>query len=296
MASFAPEVFFYIGKFPVTNTVINTILVDGFLLTLAFLTRSKLALIPGKFQNLMEYFISSMNGFVESVAEKKTKAVFPVFLTFFLFIIVANLSALIPGIGTFGVWETEVDHGEITRHLVPFNRATTSDLNTTLALAICSLAITNGYAIHKLGLKEYLTKFFSFIPLLISIGQGRFKPNVNVKNPLDLVISIVTPIVMVFVGLLELLSEFVKGISLSFRLFGNIYAGDVVHHTVGGIFPFLFPVPFMLLELIAGSIQALVFAMLTMVFMVILSQSHHEDDGHNTEGKAIPAVKKEVSH
>ena len=100
MASFAPEVFFYIGKFPVTNTVINTILVDGFLLTLAFLTRSRLALIPGKFQNLMEYFISSMHGFVEGIAGEKTKAIFPVFLTFFLFIIVANLSALVPGIGT----------------------------------------------------------------------------------------------------------------------------------------------------------------------------------------------------
>jgi F-type H+-transporting ATPase subunit a len=101
---------------------------------------------------------------------------------------------------------------------------------------------------------------------------------------------------MIFVGFLELLSEFVKGVSLSFRLFGNIYAGEVVQHTVGGIFPFLFPIPFMLLELIAGSIQALVFAMLTMVFMIILSESHHEDEGHTAEGHMSPAVKKEVSH
>ncbi len=287
MSSFAPEVFFYIGKFPVTNTVINTILVDGFLLTLAFLTRSRLALIPGRFQNLMEYFISSMHGFVESVAGNKTKVIFPVFLTFFLFIIVSNLSGLIPGIGTFGVEEEITENGKTVTEIIPLIRPTTSDLNTTLALAIISLVITNGYAIYKLGPREYLTKFFAFIPLLIRIGQGKIKPNVNFKNPLDLVISVITPIVMIFVGLLELLSEFVKAISLSFRLFGNIYAGEVVLHTVNGIFAFLFPVPFLMLELIAGSIQALVFAMLTMVFMIILSSSHEEDQGH--EKAALPS-------
>lgn len=296
MASFAPEVLFEIGRFPVTNTVVNTVLVDGFLVTLAFLTRSKLKQIPGKFQNLIELLLSGFHNFVEGIAGEKTKAIFPVFMTFFLFIIVANLSALIPGLGTIGIWETEIDHGEVTRHLVPINRATTSDINTTFALAITSLVITNGYAIHKLGLKEYLTKFFAFIPLLFSIGTGKFKFNVNYKNPLELIIGVITPIVMIFVGLLELLSEFVKGVSLSFRLFGNIYAGEVVQHTVGGIFPFLFPIPFMLLELIAGSIQALVFAMLTMVFMIILSTSHHEDEGQIAEEPAGSAVKKEVSH
>lgn len=296
MASFAPEVFFEIGRFPVTNTVINTILVDGFLVALAFITRSKLKQIPGKFQNLMEYLLSSMQSFVEGIAAEKTKVIFPVFMTFFLFIIVANLSALVPGIGTFGVWHVEEHHGEISRELIPFNRATTSDINTTFALAIVSLVITNGYAIHKLGLKEYLTKFFAFIPLLIRLGQGKVKPGINLKDPLNLVISIITPIVMIFVGLLELLSEFVKGVSLSFRLFGNIYAGEVVQHTVGGIFPFLFPIPFMMLELIAGSIQALVFSMLTMVFMIILSTSHHEDEGHVAPSPEGQKARGEVSH
>jgi F-type H+-transporting ATPase subunit a len=286
MASFAPEVFFYIGKFPVTNTVINTILVDGFLVILAFVTRSKLKLIPGMFQNLMEYFFSGIHGFVENVAEKKTSAIFPVFMTFFLFIIVANLSGLVPGLGTFGIKEQTVVNGETVTEFIPFNRPTTSDLNTTLALAIVSIVITNGYAIHKLGLKEYLTKFFAFIPFLISIGQGKPNINVNWKNPLEVFISVLTPIVMIFVGLLELLSEFVKAVSLSFRLFGNIYAGDVVLNTVHDMFAFIFPIPFMMLELIAGSIQALVFAMLTMVFMIILSSSHHEDE----------AGLKEVSH
>lgn len=279
MTSFAPETIFWIGRFPVTNTVINTILVDGFLLILAFLTRSKLTLIPGMFQNLMEYFISSIHGFVESIAEDKTKVVFPVFMSFFLFIIVANLSGLIPGVGTIGTYKHVVENGKVITTFIPFNRSTTSDLNTTLALAVISLVITNGYAIHKLGLKEYLTKFFAFIPFLIKLGQGKANVKLNFRNPLDLFISIITPIVMIFVGLLELLSEFVKAISLSFRLFGNIFAGDVVLDTVHHIFAFLFPVPFLMLELITGAIQALVFAMLTMVFMIILSTSHHEDEG-----------------
>ena len=84
MASFAPEVIFHIGKFPVTNTVINTIFVDGILLVLAYTTRSKIALIPGKFMNLMEIFIGGINDFVAIIAEDKTKVVFPVFMTFFL--------------------------------------------------------------------------------------------------------------------------------------------------------------------------------------------------------------------
>jgi F-type H+-transporting ATPase subunit a len=286
MGSFAPEVIFQIGKFPVTNTIINTILVDGFLLTLAFLTRSKLALIPGKFQNLMEYFISSIHSFVESIAEDKTNVAFPVFMSFFLFIIVANMSALIPGIGTFGVKEEVVKNGKTVTEIIPLIRPATSDLNTTLGLAVVSLVITNGYAVYKLGVREYLTKFFAFIPLLISIGQGKAKFNANLRNPLDVFISVLTPIVMIFVGLLELLSEFVKAVSLSFRLFGNIYAGEVVLNTVNGMFAFFFPIPFLMLEMIAGAIQALVFAMLTLVFMIILSQSHHEDEG----------TLKEVSH
>lgn len=282
MASFAPEVFFEIGRFPVTNTVINTIIVDGFLVILAFMTRSRLALIPGKFQIMVEYIFSSVHSFIESIAGDKTKVAFPVFMTFFLVIMVANYSGLVPGLGTFGVWHTEIHNGEIEKHLIPFNRPFTSDINATFALAFVSLVITNGYALFKLGPKEYLTKFFAFIPLLISIGQGKVKKP-NMKNPLDLFISILTPMVMIFVGLLELLSEFVKAISLSFRLFGNIYAGEVVLETVHGIFAFLVPIPFLMLEFIVGAIQALVFAMLTLVFMIILSSSHHDDEVQSKE-------------
>lgn len=285
MASFAPEVFFMIGKFPITNTILNTILVDGFLLLLAFSVRSKIALIPGKFQSLMELFIGGMYGFVEGISGNKTAKIFPFFMTFFLFILVANWSGLIPGIATFGIEHIEESHGETTMHIIPFIRPLTSDLNATFALALVSLVATHFLAIRTLGVSEYLSKFFAFLPFVISLVKGKAKFNLNLKDPINLVVGVVTPLVMIFVGGLELISEFVKAISLSFRLFGNIYAGEVVLETVQGLFAFVFPLPFLLLEVIVGVVQALVFAMLTMAFMVILSTSHHDDE-----------AQKEVSH
>ncbi len=277
MASFAPEIILHIGKFPVTNTIINTILVDGFLLLVAFAARSKLSLIPGKFQSIVEIVIGGLYSFAQGIAGEKTKKIFPFFMTFLLFILIANWSGLVPGIGTFGIAE-QVLHEENTQtSIIPFIRPLTSDLNATFALAVVSLIATHVLAIKELGIREYLTKFFAFIPFIISIIKRKPNIKINAKNPIDMVVSVITPLVLVFVGFLELISEFVKAISLSFRLFGNIYAGEVVLHTVQGIFAFLVPIPFLLLEVIVGAVQALVFAMLTMAFMVLLSTSHHEE-------------------
>lgn len=274
MASFAPEVFFQIGKFPITNTVINTILVDGFLLTLAFWVSRHVALIPGKLQNAVEYVIGGLYNFTESIAYEKAPKIFPFFMTFFLFILISNWSGLIPGINTFGLI-THV-HGKI--EVVPLIRAATSDLNTTLALAIVSLVATHVMSIMVLGPIEYLSRFIPFFPFLISLLKGKPKFNIDKSGPINLVMSFFNPLVLVFVGGLELISEFVKVISLSFRLFGNIYAGEVVLGTVSSIFAFIFPLPFFLLEVIVGVVQALVFAMLTMAFMIILTTPHHEEE------------------
>ena len=165
-------------------------------------------------------------------------------MTFFLFILIANWSNLIPGIGTFGFIEPG-EHGKT--EIIPFIRGTTSDANTTFALAIFSLLATHILAIRAVGIGEYLSRYFSLNPI------------------------------MLFVGILEIVSEFTKVISLSFRLFGNIFAGEVVMHTVSSLFAFLAPVPFLLLEVIVGLVQALVFAMLTMVFMSVLMTPHHSE-------------------
>ncbi len=136
--------------------------------------------------------------------------------------------------------------GTITYKGEPLFRSVNSDLNMTLGLALLSAFLTHGFAVKYLGIKNYLLKWVALNPIFL------------------------------FVGILEIISEVTKIVSLSFRLFGNIFAGEVVLSTVAGIFAFVVPLPFYFLEIIVGFVQAAVFAMLTLVFMVLLSEKHAE--------------------
>ncbi len=242
MVSFAAEPIFRLGFFPVTNTVLDTLIVDGVLVGAAYYIKKNLKLIPGFFQNLSEFAIDTMYNLTESVAPGRAAKIFPYFATFLLFILLANWSGLVPGFGTIGFFEGE----GANRTLVPLLRSTTTDLNTTLGLAIFSAVATHILSIRIIGIKQYLGRYFSLNP----INQ--------------------------FIGFLEMISEITKVISLSFRLFGNIYAGEIVLGTISTLFAIALPLPFLLLEFIVGFVQALVFAMLTMAFMAILSTPHHE--------------------
>ncbi|MBI2613687.1 MAG: F0F1 ATP synthase subunit A [Candidatus Levybacteria bacterium] len=237
MVSFAPEIIFHLGKIPITNTILHTLAVDGLLIGSAFYINRKLTLIPTNFlQNAIEFTIEAFYNLTESVAQHAASRIFPYFMSFFLFILLSNWSSLLPGFGTIGIRE----HGE----LIPFLRGTTSDLNTTLGLALVSAAATHMLSIKTIGIKDYFSRYFSL-------------------NPINL-----------FIGVLEIISEITKVVSLSFRLFGNIFAGEVVLATVSTIFAFIIPLPFLMLEVIVGFVQALVFSMLTMVFMTIFTTSH----------------------
>lgn len=251
MASFAPEVIFHIGALPVTNTLINTFFVDTLLIGTAVFVGKHIQKIPGKLQNFFELIVDELYKLTEQVSGKNAIKIFPWFVSFFIFIIVANWSGLIPGVGSIGVYEETVvhtEHGdEVETHLVPIMRPLTSDLNATLGLALISLVATHTLAIGAVGFAAYIGRYISLNP------------------------------VMLYVGLLELVSEFTKVISLSFRLFGNIYAGEVVLVTISSLFAFLAPVPFMMLEVIVGLVQALVFGMLTMVFMSVLMTAHNDN-------------------
>lgn len=252
MAAFAPETIVQLGPLPITNTLLNTLLVDAALIGTAFAVKKHLATIPGKLQNLVEMVIEPFYNLVESISDKKRAVyIFPYFMTFFLFILLANWSGFIPGVNSVGFAEIHDGHTEI----IPFLRVTTSDFNTTFALALISAVATHILAIRLTGLRDYLSRFFSINPILL------------------------------FVGLLELVSEVTKIISLSFRLFGNIFAGETVLHTVSGLMQHfiavLIPLPFMTLELIVGLVQALVFSMLTFVFMAILTTPHHATAEHH---------------
>ena len=240
MVSFQSEVLFHIGSFKITNTLIDTLLIDAVLIALCIAVSRNIKIIPGIFQNAVEMVIQMFYEITESVAQEKVKKIFPYFMSFFLFILLSNWTSLLPGFGTIGIKE----HGE----LIPLLRGNTSDLNTTLALALISAFATHILSLKTLGIKSYLGRYFSL-------------------NPVNM-----------YVGILEIISEITKIISLSFRLFGNVFAGEVVLLTVSTIFAFLFPIPFLLLEIIVGFVQALVFSMLTMAFMAILTTPHHESE------------------
>lgn len=237
MVSFAAEPIVYIGNFAITNTVLNTLLVDAILIGIIITVNRKIALIPGKLQTITESITTGFYNITESVAGENAKNIFPFFMSFFLFILIANWTGLIPGITAVGIREEE--------HIIPLLRPLTSDFNATLALALISVGATHILSIKTIGIKDYLSRYFSL-------------------NPINL-----------FIGFLEIISEITKIISLSFRLFGNIFAGEIVLGTVSTIFAFLFPLPFLMLEFIVGLVQALVFSMLTMAFMAILMTPHH---------------------
>ena len=237
--SFAAEKLGYIGIMPITNSFVTSLLATSTLVLFSFFISKRLALVPGVLQNTTELVVDGFRTLTYQIAGARGGFIFPWFSTFFLFIIFSNWLGLLPGFGTIGLH----DHG----HFVPLLRTVNSDLNITLALALISLTLTHFFSITTLGIKEYVSRFFSL-------------------NPINL-----------FVGILELISEFTKIASLSFRLFGNIFAGEALIHTIAKLSPvtaFLVPVPFMVLEVMVGFVQALIFSMLTLVFMVILTTSH----------------------
>ncbi len=239
MLSFAPETIFHIGSFPVTNTFLDTLLVDALIISGVIYVSKIMNLVPNNLlQNLLEYIIEIFYGLTESISEHAAGKIFPYFMSFFLFILLINWSSLIPGVGTLGFYEKG--------KLIPLFRGSTSDLNMTLGLALISLVATHALSIKTVGIKNYLSRYFSF-------------------NPINL-----------YVGILEIVSEITKVVSLSFRLFGNIFAGEVVLVTISSIFAFVVPLPFLMLEIIVGLVQALVFSMLTMVGMAILTTAHNE--------------------
>ncbi len=244
--SLAPEVITHVGGLKITNTILSTLLVDVVLVSFVALVAKNLKPVPGKLQTIAEGAVSYFYDTTLQIAGKYTDVIFPWFASFFLFIFVTNILGLLPGFGTIGFFGHE---GKIAT-FVPLLRPGTSDFNLTFGLAVTSLVITHFLAIKYNGIWAYLKRYFSLNPIFL------------------------------FVGILEIVSEFTKIISLSFRLFGNIYAGEVVIHTINSLFAFVAPIPFLLLESIVALVQALVFSMLTMVFMTILITPHAEGGEH----------------
>ena len=215
------------------------------LIVLGLLAARNLKAIPRGIQNFFELIVELLMNLVNSVMDNReqTKKYFPLLATIFLFIITNNWLGLLPGVGTIGIHE--VHHGKEV--LVPLLRSGNADLNTTLALALIAVIGIQFFGIVALGIFKYAGKFINF------------------KSP-----------ILFFVGILELISEISRLISFSFRLFGNIFAGEVLLIVIATLLPYIGPLPFYFLELFVGFIQALVFTMLTLVFIKSAITDHAE--------------------
>ncbi|MEA2088419.1 MAG: F0F1 ATP synthase subunit A [Patescibacteria group bacterium] len=248
--SITPEPIFHIKNFPITNTTIITLIVSVIIIAVSFFARKRFKLVPKGAQNVIETVIEALLGMVDGVTgdRKQTKIFFPLVATIFIFVILINWVELIPGLGTIGIKETH--HGKEV--ITPFIRSSSADLNLTLAIAFVSVFSAQFAGIAFLGIRKYLSKFF--------------------VNPFKKPYFVGT-----FVGVLELISECAKIISFSFRLFGNIFAGEVLLLLSLFLVPYFFnllPLPFLFLELFVGFIQALVFSMLTLVFLKSATIEH----------------------
>ena len=230
------------------NTFPATWLTMLLLIAVALLYRPKEGVVPSRFQALVEMVAEGLYEFLEGVAGEKVRMFYPLIATFFFFILVANWMGLLPGVGSIGVYEMHEGH-EV---LIPFLRGANADLNTTLALAIVSVVATQYFGVRTQGLK-YFSKFFTFK------GKAVYERPINA-----------------FVGILELISEFIKILSFSFRLFGNIFAGEVLLVVMAFLAAFIASLPFMGLELFVGLVQALIFSMLSLVFFLMATVSHDE--------------------
>jgi F-type H+-transporting ATPase subunit a len=297
--SLVAEPLTHVGPLAITNSLFTTWIVIAAMTLFAIIFKLTLKKQPKGLQNIVEAAIEGFYGIVASVAEKPklTRKFFPAIFTIFLFVLFNNWAGLIPGVGSIGITHAETVevhepapaeesalfesldalvgetaeghetvaeekhsevveahgeeavHGESTEHapaFTPIFRPGSADLSFTLALAVVAVLMVQYMGVRMLG------------------GWGYFSRFLNFSNPVHF-----------FVGLLEIVSEFSKMISFSFRLFGNVFAGEVLLTVIIALVPFVAPMPFYALEIFVGAVQALVFAMLTLVFFRMATTETH---------------------
>jgi len=264
------EPIFHFGNFTITNSLLNSWLVLIIILISALIIGKKIKKIPSGIQNYLEIIFEGALNLADSVTGSRQKSLkfIPVVLPLFFFILLNNWLGLLPGVGSIGFIEGQ----GAEKIFVPLLRGATADLNTTLALAILAVIITHIFGVIMAGAWSHLNRFIG-LQLILEIPKKVFKEK-------EYTAILVNPIKF-FVGLIELVGELAKVASLSFRLFGNIFAGEVLLGAMAAIFAYILPIPFMFLEIVVGLIQALIFAMLTLVFLTVMTTSHEESENNH---------------
>jgi F-type H+-transporting ATPase subunit a len=245
--------------FPITNSMFVTWIVALGLIVFAQVATRKMTEVPGGAQNLLEWLVESLYGLLDGILGRHlVERTFWFFATIFIFILAANWAGLIPGVGTIGWGHRTADGFRVDQ---PFFRGANADLNLTLAMALVFFACWIYWALRETG--------------PVGVLKELFAPKGETTGFLKVIL-----IVCFFAaGVLEVVSILFRPVSLSFRLYGNVFAGESMLESMATIVPglgWLLPVPFYFMELLVGLVQAMVFMLLTAVFTLLICQHHEE--------------------
>lgn len=258
LPTLAPESF-KLANITIYNTWAMSLFVVVIFAIAALAIRGKIKVIPSGFQNFLEIILDVLLDFCDQVTHSRRKSLqlLPIVGGSFLFILLGNWMGLVPGVGSIGQYQAV--HGKI--ELIPVFRGANTDLNMTLALAVFGVIASHVLGVMVIGAAHYFNKFFKYIDIFSALKKG----------PL----AIFQALVELMVGIIEVFSEVAKMASLSLRLFGNVFAGEVLLTVIASLISIAGPLPFIFLELIVGIVQATVFATLILVYMNLATAESH---------------------
>ncbi|MFP4069581.1 MAG: F0F1 ATP synthase subunit A [Verrucomicrobiota bacterium] len=242
---------------PVTNSILTTWVVSIVLIVAVRLWVGKPKMIPGKGQAVIESLIDGLRGLLEPIVGKKAfPMAFPLLIGLFLFILIHNWSGLLPGVGAFG----HVEAGHLTYWMRPAN----ADLNATLGMALVAMAAWLIISIKTSGVKFFVWELF---------GNKASKE----ETPSAIYLMLIP--IFLMVGLIEMVSIAFRPVSLSFRLYGNVFGGENLLTSMTGMAPYIVPIPFYFYEVLVGVVQALIFTLLVAIYIGLIT-NHGEEHAH----------------
>ena len=277
---FAEPIYHY-NNFSITNSLLTSWVAVLIIIAVAFFLRSNLRVIPGKLQNIFEIIVEGALSLCDQVTNSRALSlrIFPIAISVFFFILVNNWLGILP-LGGFGI----IEKSKEGLSFIPFLRGGTADINTTIALAVMAVLGANIFGVFSIGLWKTFNKYVNLEVLGGIFTKIRHEPTIIIVAPITF-----------FVGLIEIVGEFAKVASLSFRLFGNVFAGEVLLVSMAALVAYLIPIPFLFLELLVGVIQALIFSILLVVYFTIGATDHDEHEPARAGGEHEAIKKKELS-
>ena len=292
---------FNLGPIAVSNSLLSSWIVSLFIIIVAILGTFRMKLVPSGLQNIIEIIVETSYNLTELVSGPKwAPRFFVIPTTIFIYVLFSNWFGLIPGLAGIGVCHEPAPSGHVAEEaeaageqaergfrlgstcaegeeIIPFFRSPSADLNNTLMLAIVTQVVAQIFGVTALGFGGYFSKFF-----VISGIKAAFEPDEhgNPRERSSMLGQLALGTVEFFVGLLEGLSEFIKIIAFTFRLFGNIFAGEVMLVVLTFLVPLVLTIPFLGFEIFVGAVQAFIFFILSIAFYNVAVTSHSHEEGH----------------